>query len=210
MSDPATPAMHRWGTASAIAFGALAVAWFFLAAVPDVIDAPNHVLDVYADPGTRGRIFAGTVLLALAGAFLLAFLADVHHVLRAVQSGPPATLALLGGAVFVALLLLAGALLAVLPLLIEFDEVSARVDPDLAAVVVQLAVVLLLLFAPIAAATLVLAISIAALRHRLLAPWLARTGLGLAVLLPFSVLGFPLALLSLWIVAAGVGLGVRR
>jgi ABC-type arginine transport system ATPase subunit len=165
-----TPTLHRWGSVSAIAFAALVVAWFALAAVPDVMDAPERILDVYADDGVRARVFAGTVLLAFAGAFLLAFLADVCALLRAAERGPLADLALLGGAVFTTLLALAGALLTVLPVLIGFDELSATVDPDLAAVVVQLAVVVLLLFAPLAAATFVLAISIAALRQRLLAP----------------------------------------
>ena len=89
------------------------------------------------------------------------------------------TLALLGGAVFVTLLFIAWALLAVLPVVIGFDEVSPTIDPDLATVVVQIAVVLLLLFAPMGAAMLVLAVSPAALRQRLLAPWLARGGVGL-------------------------------
>lgn len=49
----------------------------------------------------------------------------------------------------------------------------------------------------------VLAVSLAALRQRLLAPWLARSGVGLAALLSFSSAGFPLALLIIWIVAVG-------
>lgn len=53
---------------------------------------------------------------------------------------------------------------------------------------------------------LVLATSLAALRHQLLAPWLARGGVALALLLPFSALGFPLALFVLWIAAVGIGL----
>lgn len=205
-----TPTLHRWGSWSAIAFAALVVAWFALAAVPDVIDAPERILDVYADDGARARVFAGTVLLAFAGAFLLAFLADVCALLRAAQRGPLADLALLGGAVFTTLLALAGALLAVLPVLIGFDELSATVDPDLAAVVVQLAVVVLLLFAPLAAATFVLAISIAALRQRLLAPWLARAGIGIAALLPVSAIGFPLVLFVVWIATVGIALRPRR
>ena len=99
-----TPTLHRWGNVSAIAFAALAVAWFALAAVPDVMDAPEHILDVYADDGVRARVFAGTVLLAFAGAFLLAFLADVCALLRAAGREPLADLALLGGVVFAALL----------------------------------------------------------------------------------------------------------
>ncbi len=205
-----TPTLHRWGSVSAIAFAALVVAWFALAAVPDVMDAPERILDVYADDGVRARVFAGTVLLAFAGAFLLAFLADVCALLRAAERGPLADLALLGGAVFTTLLALAGALLAVLPVLIGFDELSATVDPDLAAVVVQLAVVVLLLFAPLAAATFVLTISIAALRQRLLAPWLARAGIGIAALLPFSAIGFPLVLFVVWIATVGIALRPKR
>lgn len=43
--------------------------------------------------------WAGTVLLAFAGTFLLAFLADVCALLRAAGREPLADLALLGGAV---------------------------------------------------------------------------------------------------------------
>jgi hypothetical protein len=205
-----TPTLHRWGSVSAIAFAALVVAWFPLAAVPDVIDAPEHILDVYADDGVRARVLAGTALLAFAGAFLLAFLADVCALLRAAGREPLADLTLLGGAVCATLLAVAGALLAVLPVLIGFYKLSATVDPDLAAVVVQLAVVVLLLFAPVAAATFVLAISIAALRQRLLAPWLARAGIGVAVALPFSAGGLPLILFVIWIATVGIALRPRR
>jgi len=83
-----TPTLHRWGSVSAIAFAALVVAWFALAAVPVVMDAPERILDVYADDGVRARVFAGTVGLAFAGAFLLAFLADVCALLRAAERGP--------------------------------------------------------------------------------------------------------------------------
>ncbi len=181
--------------------------------MPEVADAPEHILTVYDDSGVRTRIIAGAFVLALAGVFFLGFLANLCSVMRAAEggTGPMPTLALAGGVSFVAMTFASGALLTVLPLLMSFDEVSAHVDPDLAAVVVQLGYLLLLLiFGLFAASVLVLATSVIAGRTALLPRWLARSGFVLAPLLLLGFAGPPLFLLLLWVVAVSIFLRPRR
>jgi len=210
---PATtepPRLHRWGAAGGIAFSLLAFAWVVLVQVGDVVDAPNHILDVYADSGVRAQTFAGTLVLVLATVCFLGFLADLVALLRrADEGGPLPTVALAGGISFLVITVVSGAMFVVLPNLIAFDEVSAEVDPDLAAVIVQLGAILLFVYATAAASALVLATSRVGLRTRLLPRWFGRVGYVLSGLLLVGFFGPPVFLLLLWIVGLSIALRPR-
>lgn len=198
---PGSLRLHSWGAGCGFASAVLLVFWVGLAHVPDAVDAPNHILTVYADSGARAQINVSIFVMSLAGICFLGFLADLHGALRAAagSAGRLPTLALLGGVGYVVLLVVAAALLAVLPNLIAFDEVSTSLDADLAATIVQLGLLLMFVFALAAASTLVLATSIIGLRTGLLPTWLGRAGQVLAALLLVGFFGPPFFLLLLWV-----------
>ncbi len=208
--DPAAmvrPRLHRWGAAGGIAFSLLAFAWAFLVQIGDVLDAPNHILDVYAGSGARAQAFAGTLVLVVATLCFIGFLADLVDLLRrADEDGPLPTVALAGGVGFLVLTIVAGAMFVVLPNLIAFDEVSVEVDPDLAAVIVQLGQILLFVYATAAAGALVLATSRVGVRTHLLPRWFGRAGYVLSGLLLVGFSGPPFFLLLLWIFGLSVAL----
>jgi hypothetical protein len=136
---PESLRLHRWGVAGGIAFALLVIVWSLLTHVPAAVDAPDHILDVYAEPSVRAQAFAGTLVLAVATLCFIGFLADLVTLLRKADGsdGPLPTIALCSGMGFLALTLAAGTMFVVLPNLIAFDEVSAQVDPDIASVTVQ-------------------------------------------------------------------------
>lgn len=206
---PESLRLHRWGVAGGIAFALLVVAWSLLTHVPAAVDAPDHILEVYAEPSVRAQAFAGTLVLAVATLCFIGFLADLVTLLRRADGsdGPLPTVALCSGMGFLVLTLAAGAMFAVLPNLIAFDEVSAQVDPDIASVTVQVGYLLLFVFATVAASGLVLATSVVGLRARLVPRWLGRAGYLLSGLLLLGFSGPPLLLLLLWI--AGISIALR-
>ena len=185
------------------------VVWVFLTHVPAAVDAPDHILDVYDEPGVRAQAFAGTLVLAVAALCFVGFLADLVTVLRKADGsdGPLPTVALSSGIGFLVLTLAAGSMFVVLPNLIAFDEVSAQVDPDIASVTVQLGYLLLFIYPTVAASGLVIATSVIGLRARLVSRWLGRAGYMLSGLLFVGFSGPPLFLLMLWI--AGISISLR-
>lgn len=208
---PESLRLHTWGAASGIAFAVLVVVWGFLAQLPQAVDAPNHILDVYEDPGPRAQAVAATFVLALAAAGFLAFLGDLVRLLREAEGGDGAlhTIALAGGIGFTVLMLVAGGLFSVLPNLILFDEVSGQVDSDLAAVVVQLGLIVLLSCALVPAGVMVLATSVIGLRTGLLPRWLGRSGFPVAALVIVGFAGPPLFLVLLWMILVCIVLRPR-
>jgi len=202
--------LHRWGAAGGMAFSLLAVLWTVLVHLGDVVDAPNHVLDAYADSGVQAQAFAGALVLVLATVCFLGFLTDLVVLLRrAAEDGPLSTVVLAGGIGFLALTTAAGAMFFVLPNLIAFDEVSDEVDPDLAAVIVQLGMILLFTYATAFASALVFAASRVGLRTHLWPRWFGRAGYVLSGLLLLGFSGPPFFLLLLWIFGLSVVLRPR-
>lgn len=206
---PESLRLHRWGVAGGIAFALLVVVWSLLTHVPAAVDAPDHILDVYAEPSVRAQAFAGTLVLAVATLCFIGFLADLVTLLRRTDGsdGPLPTVALSSGMGFLVLTLAAGTMFVVLPNLIAFDEVSAQVDPDIASVTVQVGYLLLFVYATVAASGLVLATSGVGLRARLVPRWLGLAGYLLSGLLLLGFSGPPLLLLLLWI--AGISIALR-
>jgi len=206
---PESLKLHRWGVAGGIAFALLVVVWSLLTHLPAAVDAPDHILDVYAEPSVRAQAFAGTLVLAVATLCFIAFLADLVTLLRKADGsdGPLPTVALCCGMGFLVLTLAAGTMFVVLPNLIAFDEVSAQVDPDIASVTVQVGYLLLFIYATVAASGLVLATSVVGLRARLVPRWLGLAGYLLSGLLLLGFSGPPLLLLLLWI--AGISIALR-
>lgn len=208
---PGSLRLHRWGAAGGVTFALLVVAWVALTRVITAVDAPNHVLDVYDDPSIRAQAFVGTLVLAIAAVCFLAFLSDLVNLLRraAGSDGPLPTLALAGGVGFLVLLLSAGCMFVVLPNLIAYDEVSDQLDPDIAAVTVQVGYLMMYGYASAAAIGMVLSTSIIGRRTGLLPRWLCRAGYVLSGLLLLGFSGPPFLLLLIWIAVIGIALRPR-
>lgn len=208
---PGSPRLHRWGSAGGVAFVLLVVAWVALTRVIAATDAPNHVLDMYDDPSIRLQTFIGTVVLAIAAVCFLAFLSDLVTLLRRAggADGPLPTLALAGGVGFIVLLLSAGCMFVVLPNLIAFDEVSDQLDPDIAAVTVQIGMLLMFAYASAAAIGMVLSTSIIGRQDDVLPRWLCRAGYVLSGLLLLGFSGPPFLLLLIWIASISIALRPR-
>lgn len=209
---PGSLRLHRWGSAGGVTFALLVVVWVALTRAIAAIDAPNHVLDVYDDPSVRVQTFIATLVLAIAAVCFLAFLSDLVNLLRRAggSDGPLPTLALAGGVGFLVMLLSAGCMFVVLPNLITFDEVSDQLDPDIAAVTVQVGYLLMSVYATAAAIGMVLSTSIIGRRTDLLPRWLCRAGYVLCGLLLLGFSGPPFLLLLIWIAGIGIVLGPRR
>lgn len=208
---PGSLRLHRWGSAAGVTFALLVVVWVALTRAITAIDAPNHVLDVYDDPSIRVQAFVGTLVLNIAGVCFLAFLSDLVNLLRRAggPDGPLPTLALAGGVGFLVLLLSAGCMFVVLPNLIAFDEVSDQLDPDIAAVTVQVGYLLMSVYATAAAIGMVLSTSIIGRRTDLLPRWLCRAGYVLCGLLLLGFSGPPFLFLLIWIASIGIVLRPR-
>lgn len=195
---------------------ALAFALFYIAALFGVMDLPEEgdtdaaVLATYTDSGKRAGLTAGVYLLAAAGLSFLWFLASLRARLRPHAGDALATVALAGGLVYVAMLFTAGAAFGVLPLAIGVGELeSEAVDPDLARVLVQLGFTILLIYGLLAAAVMVLATSLAAVRDAVLPRWLAIAGFVVAALLLLGPVYAPQLLVPIWAVAIAVALARR-
>ncbi len=207
------PVSHRtFAAIAAIAFAVLYVtALFGVMDLPEEGDSDAAVLATYTDTGKRAGLTAGVYLLAGAGLAFIWFLASLRERLRRDDVGDRlSSIAFAGGLVYTAMLFTAGAAFGVLPLAIGVGEFEAEaVDPALARVLVQLGFTILLIYGLLAAAVMVVAVSLAALRTALLPRWLTLAGFVVAVLLLFGPVYMPQLLVPLWAVAVGLALTRR-
>lgn len=201
---------HRIGAAiAAVAFAVFYVtALFGVMDLPEEADSDAAVLATYADAGKRAGLTAGVYLLAGAGLSFVWFLASLRERLRRDGVGAGlSTTAFAGGLVYVAMLFTAGAAFGVLPLAIGVGEFEAEaVDPAVARVLVQFGFTILLIYGLLAAAVMVLATSLAALKMRLIPRWLAIAGFVVAALLLLGPIYVPQLLVPLWAIAVGVAI----
>jgi hypothetical protein len=102
-------------------------------------------------------------------------------------------------------LVLAGNAVSRAPAFAATDD-AFRLDPDTRRMIEDVG---LLLFASgtIAAIVLVVAVSVAALRHRVLPRWLGWAGLPAAALMPLGVVFLGFLAFAVWVLAASVALG---
>lgn len=196
---------------------ALAFAAFYIAALFGVMDLPEEadsdaaVLATYTESAKRTGLTVGVYLLAGAGLSFIWFLASLRARMR-----PPdvdarlSTIAHAGGLVYVAMMFTAGAAFGVLPLAIGVGEFEVEaLDPALARVLVQLGFTILLIYGLLAAAVMVLATSLGALKTGVLPRWLAIAGFVVSALLLLGPVYLPQLLVPLWAVVVGGALARR-
>jgi hypothetical protein len=194
------------------AFAGLAYVVLFVAAFAlgiEVGPSDREILDYYADSGHRTKEVVAFFLIAAAALALIVFATALRSIIaRAEQeTGMLAALAWAGGIASAALVLAGNALSRATAFAAMDDEF--QLEPNTRRLFED-AGLLLLASGAIAAILLVVAVSLAALRHGLLPRWLAWAGFPAAALLPLAIgfVGF-LALWA-WLLAVGGALAFRR
>lgn len=198
---------ERLVAVTGVAYVALYVAAFSLGI--EVGPSDREILEHYGDSAARTKEAVAFFLLAGAAlAFFLFTTALRSLIARAEQeTAMLATLALVGGTVYGALLL-AGNAVSRGPAFAAMDE-RFGLDPNTRRMVEDIGL-LILASGVIAAILLLVAVSLAALRHGLLPRWLAWAGFPAAALLPLAVSFLGFLVLFLWVLAVSVALALRR
>ena len=198
---------ERTAALAGLAFVVLFVVAFSLGI--EVGRSDREILEYYADSGHRTKEVVAFFLIAAAALALIVFATALRSIIaRAEQeTGMLAALAWAGGIASAALVLAGNALSRATAFAAMDDEF--QLEPNTRRLFED-AGLLLLASGAIAAILLVVAVSLAALRHGLLPRWLAWAGFPAAALLPLAIgfVGF-LALWA-WLLAVGAALAFRR
>jgi hypothetical protein len=186
------------------------VLWFGAFALGiEVGPSDREIVDYYADSGHRSReLIAFFSIAAAALAFVLFSGALASLVRRAEDEGSMLSGLAWAGGTACAVLLLAGNAVSRATAFAAMDD-EFRLDPDTRRLFED-AGLLLLASGTIAAILLVVAISLAALRHNVLPRWLGWAGFPAAALLPLAVSFVGFLVLALWVLAVSSALVFRR
>jgi hypothetical protein len=198
------PSSRRVTGISGIVFVLLAVAVLVLTGDQDFDSSNQSLREFFVDNGRQNQAVAAIVLLPLAAAALLWFIAGLRSLLQAdARSGLPSAAAL-GGGFFAVTFLLGATVSNAATIGLAFTDRYAF-DPREARLTLILGIVLMT-GALAGAAVLITATSLAGERIGLLPKWFARSGYVVAVLALFSILLFawPYALVALWILTMSV------
>lgn len=198
---------ERWSALAGLAFVASYIVAFSLGI--EVGPSDQEILDYYADSGHRTREVVAFFLIGAGVLAFLVFAAGLRLVLLRAEP-EPAPLASLAwaGAVACATLLLAGNAVSRATAFAAMSD-DFRLDPDTRRLVEDVGV-LLLASGALAAILLVVAVSLAALRHGVLPRWLGWAGFPFAALLTLGVVFLGFVALWLWVLAVSGALAFRR
>ena len=198
---------ERWAALAGVAFVALYVAAFALGI--EVGNSDREILDYYGNSAHRAKEVVAFFLISSAALAFLVFASALRSLIWRAQQAP-ATLAALAwaGGVACGVLLLAGNAVSRATAFTSMDH-EFKLDPNTRR---QLEDVGFLLFVSgaLAAILLVVAVSVAALRLRVLPRWLGWAGFPVAFLMPTAIgfLGF--LVFALWVLTVSGALALRR
>jgi len=198
---------ERWAALAGVAFVALYVAAFALGI--EVGNSDREILDYYGNSAHRAKEVVAFFLISSAALAFVVFAAALRSLIWRAQQAP-ATLAALAwaGGVACSVLLLAGNAVSRATAFTSMDH-EFKLDPNTRR---QLEDVGFLLFVSgaLAAILLVVAVSVAALRLRVLPRWLGWAGFPVAFLMPTAIgfLGF--LVFALWVLTVSGALVLRR
>jgi hypothetical protein len=198
---------ERWAAAAGIAFVALWISAFALGI--EVGPSDHEILEHYGDSGARSKEIAAFFLIAAAAVLLVVFVLGLRNVIAGAERGPGALapLAYAGGVAAAGLILAGNAVSRAAAFAATDDEFT--LDPNTRRLFED-AGLLLLASGAIAAMLLVVAVSFAALRYRVLPRWLGWAGFPAAALLPLAVSFVGFLALFVWVLAVAVTLVLRR
>jgi hypothetical protein len=198
---------ERLAALSGLAFVVLYVAAFALGI--EVGESDREILDYYADSGNRGKEVVAFFLIAAAALAFVVFAGALRSLIaRAEQeTATLAALAWAGGTACAVLVLAGNAVSRATAFIAMSDEF--QLDPNTRRVVEQVG---LLLFASgaLAAILLVVAVSLAALRHGVLPHWLGWAGFPAAALLTLAIVFVGFLVLAVWVLAVSAALAFGR
>ena len=195
--------------AAVAGFGYVALFVVAFALGIEVGPSDREILDYYADSGHRTREVVAFFLIAAAALALILFAHGLRGLI-ARSEGDPAPLAALSwaGGITSAALVLAGNALSRATAFAATGE-EFQLDPNTRRLFED-AGLLLLASGAIAAILLVVAVSVAALRHGVLPRWLGWAGFVTAVLLPLAVAFIGFLVLWAWVLAVSAALALNR
>jgi magnesium-transporting ATPase (P-type) len=198
---------ERLAALAGVAFVALYVAAFALGI--EVGKSDREILDYYADRGNRAKEVVAFFLIAAAALAFLLFASSLRSLIaRAEQeTAMLAALSWAGGTACAVLVLAGNAVSRATAFAAMSDEFE--LDPNTRRLVEDIGF-LLFVSGALAAILLVVAVSVAALRHGVLPRWLGWAGFVVAALLPLAIGFVGFLVFLVWVLAASAALALRR
>jgi hypothetical protein len=199
---------ERWTALAGFAYVVLFVAAFSLGI--EVGASDREILEHYADSGARTREVVAFFLIAAAALALVVFASGLRDRIARAEGGGTTPLAALAwaGALGYAVLTLAGNAISRAPAFAAMED-EFRLDVDTRRLFED-AGLLLLASGAFAAILLVVAVSLAALRYRVLPRWLGWAGFVVAPLLVLAVAFLGFLAFFVWVLAVTGVLAFRR
>jgi magnesium-transporting ATPase (P-type) len=197
---------ERLGALAGVAFVALYIAAFALGI--EVGKSDREILDYYGDSGNRAKEVIAFFLIAAAALAVVVFASSLRSLIaRAEQE--TAMLAVLGwaGGLACAVLVLAGNAVSRATAFAAMSD-DFQLDPNTRRLA-ENAGFLLFVSGTLAAILLVVAVSLAAIRHGVLPRWLGWAGFPAAALLPLAIAFVGFLVLALWVLAVSAVLALR-
>jgi hypothetical protein len=199
-----------WERLAALAGVAFVVLWFsaFTLGI-EVGPSDREILEHYEDSGKRAKEVVAFFLIAASALAFIVFATALRSLIARLEqeSAMLAGLAWAGGTACAALLLGGNAVSRAPAFAAMSDEF--QLDPDTRRLVED-AGLLLLASGALAAILLVVAVSLAALRHRVLPRWLGWAGFPAAALLPLAIAFVGFLVLAAWALAVSAALAFRH
>jgi hypothetical protein len=198
---------ERLGALAGVAFVVLYVAAFTLGI--EVGASDREILEHYADAGNRAKEAVAFFVIAAAALALLVFAGTLRSLIARAEreTAMLAALAWAGG-VACAVLVLAGNAVSRATAFAAMSD-DFQLDPNTRRLAED-AGFLLFVSGALAAILLVVAVSLAALRHGLLSRWLGWAGFVVAALLPLAIGFVGFLVFLVWVLAVSATLAFRR
>ena len=198
---------ERLAALAGVGFVALYVAAFALGI--EVGPSDREILDYYGDSGNRAKEVVAFFLIAAAGLAFLLFAGSLRSLIARVEqeSAMLAALAWAGGLACAVLVLAGNAVSRATAFAAMSDEFE--LDPNTRRLVEDVGF-LLFVSGALAAIPLVVAVSLAVVRHGLLPRWLGWAGFVVAALLPLAIGFVGFLVFLVWVLAVSAALALRR
>jgi hypothetical protein len=198
---------ERWAGLAGLAFVVLYVAAFSLGI--EVGESDQEILDYYADGGNRANEVVAFFLIAGAALAFVVFAGGLRSLIARAETGPAPLAALAwAGGIGCAVLVLAGNAVSRATAFAAMES-AFQLDPNTRRLVEGVGF-LLFVSGALAAILLVVAVSVAALRHGVLSRWLGWAGFPVAALLPLAIGFVGFLVFIVWILAVSAALVFRR
>jgi hypothetical protein len=198
---------QRLAAVAGLAFVALYVVAFSLGI--EVGHSDREILDYYEDSGNRAKEIGAFFCIAGAALSLLVFATAIRSLIaRSERENAMLGALAWAGGIAGATLIFAGNALSRATALAAMDDDVFQLEPNTRRIF-EAAGFLLFTSGTLAAILLVVATSLATLRHGLLPRWLGWAGFVVAVLLPLAIVFIGYLVFALWLIVVSLALAIR-